>query len=83
MNIESYLFIRLAEGASTDLAEFVDWSRRFNIVAELPLTVTGTDDEVIDPATTRSALVVALLARPAPPRDGWANSRRSVGVDTW
>jgi acetyl-CoA carboxylase carboxyltransferase component len=40
-------------------------------------------DEVIDPATTRSALVAALLARPAPLRDGWANSRRSVGVDTW
>jgi acetyl/propionyl-CoA carboxylase alpha subunit/acetyl-CoA carboxylase carboxyltransferase component len=40
-------------------------------------------DEVIDPAATRSALIVALLARPAPPRDGWANSRRSVGVDTW
>ena len=40
-------------------------------------------DEVIDPATTRSALVVVLLARPAPPRDGWASSRRSVGVDTW
>ena len=40
-------------------------------------------DEVIDPAATRSALVVALLARPAPPRDGWANSQRSVGIDTW
>jgi len=50
MNIESYLFIRLAEGASIDLAELVDWSRqnmaiykmpRFEIVAEFPLTVTG------------------------------------------
>jgi hypothetical protein len=46
MTIESYLFIRLAEGASIDLAEFVDWSRRFTIVAELPLTVTGSDDKV-------------------------------------
>jgi len=40
-------------------------------------------DEVIDPATTRSALVAALLGRPAPPRDGWVNSRRSEGIDTW
>ena len=40
-------------------------------------------DEVIDPATTRSALAAVLLARPAPARDGWMNSRRSVGVDTW
>ena len=55
MNIESYLFIRLADGASIDLAEFVDWSRqnmatykmrRFEIVTELPLTVTGSDNKV-------------------------------------
>lgn len=55
MNIESYLFIRLAEGASIDLAELVDWSRqnmatykmpRFEIVAEFPLTVTGSDNKV-------------------------------------
>jgi hypothetical protein len=56
MNIESYLFIRLAERASTNLAEFVDWSRqnmatyktykmpRLEIVADLPLTVTGSDN---------------------------------------
>ena len=53
MNIESYLFIGLAIGASTDLAEFVGWSRRnmvtykiprFKIVADLPLSVTGSDN---------------------------------------
>jgi hypothetical protein len=56
MNIESYLFIRLAEGASIDFAELVDWSsrnmgtykmHRFEIVAELPLTVTGSDNKVV------------------------------------
>jgi hypothetical protein len=46
MNIEGYLSIRIAEGASIELAEFVDWSRQFNIVAKLPLTVTGSDDKV-------------------------------------
>ena len=40
-------------------------------------------DDVIDPADTRRVISAALLAQPGPPRDGWANSRRSAGVDTW
>ncbi|MGO8950183.1 MAG: hypothetical protein ACLQUY_21505 [Ktedonobacterales bacterium] len=55
MNIESYLFVRIADGASIDLAELVDWSRqnmatykmpRCEIVAEFPLTVTGKVNKV-------------------------------------
>ncbi|MEU1983129.1 carboxyl transferase domain-containing protein [Nocardia sp. NPDC019395] len=40
-------------------------------------------DDVIDPAATRDVLAAALLARSSPPRDGWRNSKRSVGIDTW
>ncbi|MEU1951003.1 acetyl-CoA carboxylase family protein [Nocardia rhamnosiphila] len=40
-------------------------------------------DDVIDPADTRAVLAAALLAQPGPPRDGWRNSRRSTGIDTW
>ncbi|WP_280401114.1 acetyl-CoA carboxylase family protein [Nocardia carnea] len=40
-------------------------------------------DDVIDPADTRAVLAAVLLSRPGPPRDGWRNSARSVGIDTW
>ncbi len=40
-------------------------------------------DEVIDPLTTRAALKTALLAGARPTKDGWVNSRRRVGIDTW
>ncbi|MFF4550573.1 carboxyl transferase domain-containing protein [Streptomyces sp. NPDC001406] len=40
-------------------------------------------DDVIDPAETRTVIAAALLARPAPPRDQWTNSRRRPGIDTW
>jgi len=40
-------------------------------------------DEVIDPLTTRAALRTALLAGARPSKDGWVNSRRRVGIDTW
>src|SRR5664280_1564742 len=38
-------------------------------------------DEVIDPLTTREAVKAALLAGPLPPKDGWINARRTVGID--
>jgi hypothetical protein len=74
MNIESYFFIALAKGASTDLAEFVGWSRqnmatyktyktykipRFEIVAELPLSVSGSDNRV-DLAARAAELVGSM-----------------------
>ncbi|MFI5720535.1 carboxyl transferase domain-containing protein [Nocardia sp. NPDC051750] len=40
-------------------------------------------DDVIDPADTRDVLAAVLLARSSPPRDGWRNSARSTGIDTW
>jgi hypothetical protein len=40
-------------------------------------------DEVIDPLTTRATLKTALLAGARPSKDGWVNSRRRVGIDTW
>lgn len=40
-------------------------------------------DDVIDPADTRDVLGAVLLSRPGPPREGWRNSRRRVGIDTW
>lgn len=40
-------------------------------------------DDVIDPADTRDVLRAALLSRPGPPRDGWRNSLRRTGIDTW
>jgi len=72
MNIESYLFIRLAKDASTDLAEFVGWSRQnmanyktykipqCEIVAELPLSVVGSDNRV-GLATKAAELVGSML----------------------
>jgi hypothetical protein len=71
MNIESYLFIGLAKGASTDLAESDGWSRRnmatyktykipwVEIVAELPLSVTGSDNRV-DLAAKAAELVGSM-----------------------
>ena len=40
-------------------------------------------DDVIDPAHTRPAVIAALLSRPQPPRDAWANTARRDGIDTW
>ncbi|MGW0177881.1 carboxyl transferase domain-containing protein [Nocardia sp. NPDC003345] len=40
-------------------------------------------DDVIDPADTRDVLRAVLLSRPGPPRDGWRNSLRRTGIDTW
>jgi hypothetical protein len=71
MNIESYLFIRLAKDASTDVAEFVGWScqnmatyktyriPQFEIVAELPLSAVGSNNRV-DLATKAAELVGSM-----------------------
>ena len=40
-------------------------------------------DDVIDPASTRAAVVAALLTGSAPERDGWINAHRHSGIDTW
>ena len=61
MNIESYLFIRLTEGASIDLAEFVDWSRQNMATYKtytMPRfeTVAGSDNKV--DLTARAAELV-------------------------
>ncbi|MEU4311412.1 hypothetical protein [Nocardia sp. NPDC024068] len=40
-------------------------------------------DDVIHPADTRGVLRAALLAQPGPPREGWRNTARRTGIDTW
>jgi hypothetical protein len=68
MNIESYLFIGLAKGASADLTESVGWSRRnmvtckmpqFEIIAERPVSMTGSNNRV-DLAALAAELVGSM-----------------------